>query len=403
MPAPRPDQRRASAPASTRRAGAIADGRSWAVGAGTPSIRGVARRRAWFTGARRARVAASASRTTTISAPCQTQRVPVGGQRSSASGRQRVDPVLPRPIYSRCSAMGLLRSLGSTIRALRDRLRPALVSRRVVYLSRGTFFAREAFGRDALVSAIRRRPPTRLARLADYVGAFRFRTPARRNFSISIGARATRSRPVVDEEGEGPQDDQLSRLPHQDLGCNARWRIAFRAGPLGFFGLGCDAVGPPICARFRLIRASAGRPAGEAQSRARRAVHLPLPGRNASLAAPPGARPGGRALRPPHHGRPWCWRASTTTRSTCAVRNVRIRSTRRHRRAPGRAESACRYVRDGRGASRSRRATRAGLLPHGDPHIISPTCRPPQRDALAQNVKTPLVYTNVIGATGEPW
>jgi len=37
------------------------------------------------------------------------------------------------------------------------------------------------------------------------------------------------------------------------------------------------------------------------------------------------------------------------------------------------------------------------VIPH-----ISPTCRPPQRDALAQNVKTPLVNTNVIVRDWEP-
>src|SRR4029077_7453397 len=169
---------------------------------------------------------------------------------------------------------------------------------------------------------------------------------------------------------------------------------------LGFFGLGCDAV-PAADAR------DLGYPGFDGlglpgRSSPREPYIYHFPDGNASLArllvrsllpdAAPGRTMEDVVLAPFDYGKLDLYGQNVRIRldSTCVdVRNdgdtvlvsyVRAGMTRRV--AAGHAVLACFHM----------------VIPH-----IMPELSAPQRDALARNVKTPLVYTNVLTRNWEPW
>ncbi|MEA2968127.1 MAG: spermidine dehydrogenase, partial [Alphaproteobacteria bacterium] len=190
--------------------------------------------------------------------------------------------------------------------------------------------------------------------------------------------------------------DYLTRF----CGCSEEAANCFQGRTLGFFGLGCDAV-PAADAR------DLGYPGFDglglpARSGPREPYIYHFPDGNASLArllvrsllpdAAPGHTMEDVVLAPVDYGK--LDRDGQNVRirldSTCVdVRNdgdtvlvsyVRAGMTRRV--AAGHAVLACFHM----------------VIPH-----IMPELSAPQRDALARNVKTPLVYTNVLTRNWEPW
>jgi spermidine dehydrogenase len=305
------------------------------------------------------------------------------------------------------AAKGLLRELGVEIGRFETAFERALYSS--LGLSRGVFFAREAFGRDVLIAG---EPPgggtddatRRLANakpLPEFVA----------NFPISPASKAqllalydTMRDPLA---GKTPQEklEILKRTSYRDYltrvcGCSEEVANCFQGRTLGFFGLGCDAV-PAADARELGYPGfdGLGLP-GRASPREPYIYHFP--DGNASLARllvrslVPEVAPGhtmddvvlarfdydkldrdGQGVR-------------IRLDSTCVdVRNTPegvlvgyVRAGVPHRVEAKHAVLACFHM----------------VIPHIMPEL--PTA---QREALARNVKTPLVYTNVLVRDWRPW
>jgi spermidine dehydrogenase len=319
-------------------------------------------------------------------------------------GSESIDS--PRTHYSDV-AKALLRELGVEI----DRFESAFDRKFYASrgLARGVFFPREAFGRDVLVPG---EPASggadELARalanakpLDEFIAGFPIAPESKAQLrALYDGARD----PLAGRTNEEKRDvlkstsyrDYLTRF----CGCSEEAANCFQGRTLGFFGLGCDAV-PAADAR------DLGYPGFDglglpARSGPREPYIYHFPDGNASLArllvrsllpdAAPGHTMEDVVLAPFDYGK--LDRDGQNVRirldSTCVdVRNdgdtvlvsyVRAGMTRRV--AAGHAVLACFHM----------------VIPH-----IMPELSAPQRDALARNVKTPLVYTNVLTRNWEPW
>jgi spermidine dehydrogenase len=276
-------------------------------------------------------------------------------------------------------------------------------------LSRGIFFAREAFGRDVLVSG---EPPAgttdpitrRLANakpLAEFIAAFPIADDSKAQL---IALYESARDPLADKTAE-EKIAVLKRTSYRDYliricGCSEEVANCFQGRTLGFFGLGCDAV-PAAEAR------NLGYPGFQglglpSQPATREPYIYHFPDGNAALARllvralVPDVAPGrtmedvvlanfdydqldrdGQAVR-------------IRLDSTCIdVRNAGdtvelgyVRAGLAHRVAARHAVLACFHT----------------VIPH-----IMPELPAPQREALALNVKTPLVYTNVLVRDWQAW
>ena len=161
-------------------------------------------------------------------------------------GSESIDS--PQTQYSEV-AKALLRELGVDIARFESAFDRKLYSS--LGLARGVFFAREAFGRDALVTG---EPPAagtdELARqlanakpLAEFVATFPI-SPVSKAQLIALydGARDPLAGKTVQEKL-----DILKRTSYRDYltrirGCSEEVANCFQGRTLGFFGLGCDAV-----------------------------------------------------------------------------------------------------------------------------------------------------------------
>jgi spermidine dehydrogenase len=304
-------------------------------------------------------------------------------------------------------AKALLRDLGVEIARFETALERTLYSS--LGLARGVFFAREAFGRDVLVAG---EPPgggtdehtRRLANakpLGEFVAAFPL-SPASKAQVLALynGARDPLAGKTAEEKL-----DILKRTSYRDYltgvcGCSEEVANCFQGRTLGFFGLGCDAV-PAGDAR------ELGYPGFDGlglpgRTSAREPYVYHFPDGNASL-----ARLLVRALIPD------VARGHTMDDVVLATfdygqldgsgQGVRIR-----------LDSTCIDVRN------AGDGVRVGYVRAGVPHRVEakhavlacfhmviphimPELPPPQRKALARNVKTPLVYTNVLTRDWRPW
>ena len=305
------------------------------------------------------------------------------------------------------AAKGLLRELGVEIGRFETAFERALYSS--LGLSRGVFFAREAFGRDVLIAG---EPPGggtddapgRLANakpLPEFVA----------NFPISPASKAqllalydTMRDPLA---GKTPQEklEILKRTSYRDYltrvcGCSEEVANCFQGRTLGFFGLGCDAV-PAADARELGYPGfdGLGLP-GRASPREPYIYHFP--DGNASLArllvrslvseVAPGHTMDDVVLARFDYDKLDRDGQGVRIRldSTCVdVRNTPegvlvgyVRAGVPHRVEAKHAVLACFHM----------------VIPHIMPEL--PTA---QREALARNVKTPLVYTNVLVRDWRPW
>jgi spermidine dehydrogenase len=305
------------------------------------------------------------------------------------------------------AARGLLRELGVAVERFETAFERTLYSS--LGLSRGVFFAREAFGRDVLVAGERplkgadeiMRPLAKAERLAKLVAAFPISESSKAQLlALYHGGRDPLPGKTADEKAA-----ILKRMSYRDYlikicGCSDEVANCFQGRTLGFFGLGCDAV-PAADAR------DFGYPGFEG---------LGLPGRtggdepyiyhfpdgNASLARllvrslVPDAAPGHTmedvVLAAFDYGK--LDRASRPVRirldSTCIdIRNVGdkvligyVQGGMLHRIEAGHAVLACFHC----------------VIPH-----IMPELGELQRKALSSNVKTPIVYTNVLVRNWRAW
>jgi spermidine dehydrogenase len=312
----------------------------------------------------------------------------------------------PKTLYSD-AAKGLLRDLGVDVARFDTAFDRTLYSS--LGLSRGVFFGREAFGRDVLV------PDDPMARAAN--------DPARIDakaldasvaaFPISDASKAQllalhdSTRDPLAGRSVAEKSRLLKSTSYRDYLikiCGASEEVAscFQGRTLDFSGLGCDSV-PAVdaCELGYPGFAGLGLPAIRQEQWTEPYIYH-FPDGNASLARllvralVPGVAPGNTMDD------------IVLARFDYAALDRRGQSTRI------RLDSTAIDVRDGgdkalvgyvRGGAAHRIEASHVVLACFHmviPHIV-PDLPLPQRQALAQNVKTPLVYTNVLVRDWAPW
>jgi spermidine dehydrogenase len=314
----------------------------------------------------------------------------------------------PKALYS-AVAKGLLRDLGVDIgrfeTAFDRRLYPSLG------LSRAVFFAREAFGRDALVpgdtvalpegDSVRqrgdRRPPD------TFVAALPISDIGKAQFvALYDGARDRLAGRSNDEKLRVLKTTSYRDYLIRHCGCNDEVANCFQGRTLDFFGLGCDAVAAADVRDFGYPGFDGlGLPVIANPERSEPYIYH-FPDGNASLArllvrsllpeVAPGNTMDDVVLASFNYDA--LDRIGQTTR-------IRLSSTCVNVHDAG-DEVLVGYVRDG---APHRVATKHVVLACF--HMIIPYLMPQlpqaQRAALAQNVKTPLVYTNVLVRDWQAW
>jgi len=300
------------------------------------------------------------------------------------------------------TAKGLLRDLGVDITRFRTAFEQRLYAS--LGLSRGLFLPREAFGRDVLVAgdALTATGPLSNARpLAAFVADLPIAEVSKRQLIALFDD--TRD-PLA---GRSAQEklDVLKRTSYRDYliricGCSEEVANCFQGRSQGFFGLGCDAV-PAADLRDMGYPGFAGLGLPSSGGRSEPYIYH-FPDGNASLARLlvraliPGIAPGSTMediVRAPFNYDALDQAANTVRirlDSTCVdVRNapdrVLVAYTRAgtlHRVEARHAVLACFHM----------------MIPH-----LMPELPAEQRAALAQNVKTPIVYTNVVVRNWRAW
>ena len=313
----------------------------------------------------------------------------------------------PKALWSK-AAKGLLRDLGVEV----GRFDKAF-DRQFYHslgLSRGVFFARETFGRDALVtgdpSSLSGDDETRRLSNAKPIAELVA------DFPISVESKA-QLLALYDPQrdplaGKSVEDKRklLKTTSYRDYlikicGCSAEAANCFQGRPLGFYGLGADSVSASD-ARDLGYPGFAGLGLGERKSEYSEPYIYHFPDGNASLARLlvrsliPGVAPG-RTMDDVVLARFDYGKLDTDGQkirirldSTCInVRNAGekafisyVRGDKLHRVQARHVVLACFHM----------------VIPH-----IMPELPAPQRQALAQNVKTPLVYTNVLVRNWQSW
>ena len=303
----------------------------------------------------------------------------------------------PNWLYSPV-AKGLLHELGIDITrfetAFERDLYPSLG------LSRGLFFNREAFGRDVLVTGEPGSGEGNARPNAKPLGQFVS------DFPISDAGKAqivALYSGVSDPLTGKSQDDKraiLKRTSYRDYltkicGCSEEVANCFQGRPLGFFGLGADAV-PAADARDLGYPGFSGLKLTSDTSPAWQEPYIyHFPDGNASIARLlvrsliPGAAPG----KTMDDIVPAAFDYGALDRSDQPVR-IRLDSTCVEVNRNGDKVHVA-YIRDGSlrrvDARHAVLACFHMMIPH-----IAPELPAPQRAALARNVKTPICYTNVL-------
>jgi spermidine dehydrogenase len=272
-------------------------------------------------------------------------------------------------------------------------------------LSRGVFFDRETFGRDALVigDLLLSRNADAGAQLANFIAAM----PLAEASKQQLLALYDPGRDPLAGKSAEEKVEILKRTSYRDYlvkicGCSNEVPNCFQGRPLGFFGLGCDAVSASDLRSFGYPGFAGLKLAADDHPEWSEPYIYHFPDGNASL-----ARLLVRALLP--HA------AAGHTMDDIVLagfdygaldradNNVRIRlqSTVIDVRQRGDAVSIG-YVTAG--APHRVTAKHAVLACF---HMMIPYLLPDlpqeQREALALNVKTPLVYTNVLVRNWQPW
>jgi spermidine dehydrogenase len=312
----------------------------------------------------------------------------------------------PRTLYSPV-AKGLLRDLGVDVGRFESAFDRGLYSS--LGLSRGVFFAREAFARDALVPgdvllmSTNELAHNSDARLNEFIAA----CPISDASKAQLLALYDRTHDPLAAHSDSEKLRLLKTTSYRDYltkicGCSEEVANCFQGRTSGFFGLGCDAVPAADVRDFGYPGLTGlGLPV-ETHEEWNEPYVYHFPDGNASLARLlvrsliPGIAPGNTmddiVLAPfdyadldrSYHN------IRVRLDSTCIdVRNASdkvlvtyMRAGAPHRIAARHAVLACFHM----------------MIPH-----LMPDLPQAQREALAQNVKTPLVYTNVLVRNWRPW
>jgi spermidine dehydrogenase len=312
----------------------------------------------------------------------------------------------PKTLYSPV-ARGLLRDLGVTLGAFQTAFDRSFYPS--LGLSRGVFLAREAFGRDALVAGDALTTPlSEGAQVnAKPLGEFVAGLPITDSSKAQLLALYDAGRDPLRGKSPAEKKTLLRKTSYRDYltkicGCSEEVANCFQGRPLGFFGLGCDAVPAADLAEFGYPGfAGIGLTAERAAERREPYIYH-FPDGNAAIArllvralipdAAPGRTMDDVVLAPFDYAT--LDRAGQNTRvrldSTCV--DVHEENGKVH----------VGYVRDG---TAHRVETKHAVLAcfHMMIPYIMPSLPQAQREALAANVKTPLVYTNVLVRNWRPW
>jgi spermidine dehydrogenase len=315
----------------------------------------------------------------------------------------------PRALWS-YTAKGLLRDLGIDVTRFETAFGRSFYAG--LGLTRGQFFAREAFGRDTLVAgdpgaaggegAASPRPGDKTR--AEFIAGF----PVSDASKAQLVALYESTRDPLAGKSVEEKEKILARTSYRDFlikhwGCSEEVANCFQGRTLGFFGLGADAV-PAEEARdlgypgFQGI----GLPKGDHEAAYSEPYIYHFPDGNASIARLlvraliPGIAPGTTmedvVLAPFDYGK--LDDPGNTVR-------IRLDSTCLNVHSAGNAVEIG-YIRDGKlhrvAADHVVLACFNMVIPY-----IMPELPQAQRDALAQNVKTPLVYTNVVIRNWQPF
>ena len=311
----------------------------------------------------------------------------------------------PRTLYSDV-AKGLLRELGVDIACFETAFDRNLYAS--LGLTRGIFFASEAFGRDVLV-------PGDMTRMSEVTTAASPQALAESftAFPISEASKAQLVAlydPTRDPLAGRSVDEKrnlLKTTSYRDYltkicGCSEEVANCFQGRTLGFFALGCDAVPAADVREFGYPGfAGLGLPADSAAEWKEPYIYH-FPDGNASL-----ARLLVRSLVPsiaPGHDMDDIVLARFDYDALDRPeQNVRIRldSTCVDVREAG-DKVLVGYVRAGAAHRIAAKQVVLACFHMMIPHIV-PDLPQPQRAALAQNVKAPLVYTNVLVRHWRPW
>jgi spermidine dehydrogenase len=312
----------------------------------------------------------------------------------------------PKTLYSPV-ARGLLRDLGVSLGAFQTAFERSFYPS--LGLSRGVFFAREAFGRDVLVAGdALTTPPSEGAQInAKPLGEFVAALPIADSSKAQLLALYDAGRDPLRGKSSAEKKALLRKTSYRDYllkicGCSEEVANCFQGRPLGFFGLGCDAVPAADLAEFGYPGfAGLGLAAEHAAERHEPYIYH-FPDGNAAIprllvrALIPDAAPGHTmddvVLAPFDY--------ATLDRPGQNVR-VRLYSTCVNvREEDGKVHIG--YVRDGAAHRIEAKHAVLACFHMMIPHIM-PSLPAVQRDALAANVKTPLVYTNVLVRNWRPW
>jgi spermidine dehydrogenase len=313
----------------------------------------------------------------------------------------------PRTLYSEV-AKGLLRELGVDIARFESAFDRNLYSS--LGLTRGTFFAREAFGRDVLV-------PGDIMRVSETGTDARGAPHVLREFAATFPiSEASRSQLLaLFDPGRDPLAGRSARekrkllkvMSYRDYltkicGCSEEVANCFQGRTLGFFALGCDAIPAADVREFGYPGfAGLGLPAESAPELKEPYIYH-FPDGNASLArllvrslvpeAAPGRGMEDIVLAPFDY--------AVLDRSDQNVR-IRLDSTCFDVREAGEMVLVG-YVRAGNAHRIAAKHAVLACFHTMIPYIMADLPQP-QRAALAQNVKAPLVYTNVLVRDWRPW
>jgi spermidine dehydrogenase len=321
-----------------------------------------------------------------------------GGSQSLQSPKTLFSPV----------ARGLLRDLGVTLGAFETAFDRSFYSS--LGLARGVFFAREAFGRDVLIAGDALTiPPNQATQpvTAKPLGEFVASLPLTDGGKAQLLALHDAGRDPLRGKSPAEKKALLRKTSYRDYlikvcGCSEEVANCFQGRPLGFFGLGCDAVPAADLAEFGYPGFAGLGLTAEHTAERREPYIYHFPDGNAAIArllvralipdAAPGHTMDDVVLAPFDY--------ASLDRPGQSVR-VRLDSTCVDvQQENGKVRIG--YVHAGTAHRIEAKHAVLGCFHMMIPHIM-PSLPAAQREALAANVKTPLVYTNVLVRNWRPW
>ncbi len=308
----------------------------------------------------------------------------------------------PKTLWSDV-AKGLLRDIGVDIARFETAFERGFYSS--FGLSRGVFFDRESFGRDMLIASdplLSRRMDAGETR-ASFVAAMPIADSSKRQlFSLYDPARDPLAGKSAEEKLKILKTTSYRDYLIKLCGCNEEVANCFQGRPLGFFGLGCDAVPAFELRSFGYPGFVGLRLASDDHPEWSEPYIYHFPDGNASL-----ARLLVRALIPAVAvGRTMddvvlaSIDYDRLDRNDSSVR-IRLASTVVDVGQRGEAVSVG-YVRDGKPHRVTAKHVVLACFHMMIPYLM-PQLPQAQREALTLNVKTPLVYTNVVTRNWQPW